>query len=187
MRRTLKKALLGDFGTSIVVKDGALAPEVSVRTSSPVKSGDKIVGAVMIGVALDNTFVDGIKGATGLEAGIYGDNSLSATTIMAAGGKSRHLGIKMENKTIKEKVLQKGTSYSGPVSFLSTPYFAAYLPLKDVDNNPVGILFVGKPQVGVLQAAGRSIELTFILAAAMLILAICPAYFISRNLANQLK
>jgi hypothetical protein len=183
----VKKALLGTNGTSIIVKDGALSPTVSVRAISAVKSEGKIIGAVMAGVALDNTFVDGVKNATGLEAGIYGDNVLSATTIVGANGTSRYLGIKLEDKNIKDKLLQKGESYSGPVNYLTTPYFASYLPLKDVDSNPVGILFVGKPQVGVLATAGHSIELTFILAAVMLAISILPSYLISKYLAGQLK
>jgi len=61
------------------------------------------------------------------------------------------------------------------------------LPLKDVDNNPVGMLFVGKPQVGVLQAAGRSIEMTFLVAVILLVLSIIPAYFISKYLTNQIR
>jgi len=48
------------------------------------------------------------------------------------------------------------------------PYLSAYLPLKDADNVPVGMLFVGREKLEILQAAGRSIELTLLLA---------PSYF----------
>lgn len=183
----IKRALLGEAASSIITRDGVLGPEVGVRSATPIKKGEIILGAIMSGVTLDNAFVDGVKSATGLEAAIYGDNILSATTLLAADGKSRYIGIKEETSQIKEKVLQKAESYTGPVNLLNTPYFAAYLPLKDVDSNPVGMLFVGQRQVGVLQAAGRSIETTFIVAVILLILSVIPSYLVAKYLSNQLK
>lgn len=182
----VKRGLLGESASSVITKEGVLAPEVSVRSVTPIKQEQKIVGVVLTGSTIDSAFVDGVKKATGLEAAIYGDNVLSATTLVAVDGKSRSLGIKEENTNIKSKVLTKGESYSGSVDILNIPYFGAYLPLKDVDNNPVGMLFVGKQQVGVLQAAGRSIELTFIIAAILMALSVIPAYFISKYLTYQI-
>lgn len=182
----IKRVLLGESASSVVTKDGVLGPEVSLRSATPIKKEGKIIGAVMVGTTIDNAFVDGIKEATGLEAAVYGDNILSATTLVAADGKSRYIGVREEGESVKGKVLSKGESYTGPVNLLNTPYFAAYLPLKDVDTNPVGMLFVGKPQVGVLQAAGRSIELTFLVAVILLVLSVFPAYFIAKYLTNQI-
>ncbi len=183
----IKRSLLGETASSVVTKDGVLGPEISIRSATPIKSGEKIIGAVMVGSTIDNAFVDGIKEATGLEAAVYGDNILSATTLLAADGKSRYIGIREEGERVKGEVLRKGNPYTGAVNILNTPYFAAYLPLKDIDNNPIGMLFVGKPQVGVLQAAEKSIELTFLVAVILLILSIIPAYFISKYLVNQIK
>lgn len=183
----IKRALLGESSTSIGTKDGVLGPEVSVRAATPVKNGDKVIGAVMAGTIIDNAFVDGIKTATGLEAAVYGDDILSATTLLSADGKSRYIGIKEEGKGIKEKVLQKGESFTGAVYLLNSPYFAAYLPLKDVDTNPVGMLFVGTPQAGVLQTAAKSIELTFLVTVVLLVFSVIPAYFISKFISNQIR
>jgi hypothetical protein len=183
----IKRSLLGETASSVVTKDGVLGPEISIRSVVPVKKGEMIIGVVMMGVAIDNAYVDGVKEATGLTASIYGDNALAATTLIAADGKSRYIGIREENFEIKERVLRKGEKYKGAVNLLNTPYFAAYLPLKDVDSNPVGMLFVGKLQVGVLQAASRSIELTFMVAVVLMIMAIFPAYLVSRYIAAQVK
>lgn len=182
----IKRALLGESVSSVVAKEGVLAPEISIRSATAIKSGQKVVGAIMTGTTVDNAFVDGVKKATSLEAAFYGDNALSATTLTSADGKSRSLGIKEENVNIKTKVLGKGESFAGAVDILNVPYFGAYLPLKDIDNNPVGMLFVGKQQVGVLQAAGRSIEMTFIVAALLIVLSVIPAYLISRYLSYQI-
>lgn len=183
----IRRSLLGEDATSIVTKDAALSPEVSVRASTPIKEGAEVIGTVMTGITVDNAFVDGVKSATGLESVIYGDNQISASTIVSADGKTRLIGLKEENSSIKEKVLIKGENLVSTASILNVPYYSAYLPLKDVDNNPVGMLFVGKRQVGVLETAGKSIEATFLIAVILLMLAIVPSYLISRYITKQLK
>lgn len=183
----LKRALLGEEASSVVTTQGVLAPTLSVRAATFVKLGGKVVGAVMTGTTIDNAFVDGVKAATGLETSIYGDNKLSATTLATTDGKSRANGIKEENPAIKSQVLAKGETFTGATTLLGVPYFAAYLPVKDVDNSVVGMLFVGKPQVGVLAAAGRSIELTFLFAIILLAFSIVPSYFIAKYITYQLR
>lgn len=182
----VKRALLGSSDSSVVVKEGVLAPEVNIRAAVPIKNGEDIIGVVETGVIVDNAFVDGVKAATNLEASVYGNNQLSATTFLAADGRSRANGIKEENSEVTSRVLNQGESFRGAVNILNTPYFAAYMPLFDVDNNPVGMLFVGSEQVGVLATAAQSIQLTFIIAAVLLVLSVVPAFLISRYLANQI-
>jgi len=182
----IKRALLGDSVSSVVTRDGVLAPELSVRAATPIKSDGKIIGTVMAGSLIDNTFVEGLKTATGLETIIYGGNQVSASTIVSADGKSRLNGIKEERAAIKTKVLVNGESYTGGVILLGVPYFGAYAPLTDADGNAVGMLLVGRPQYSVLQTAGRSIELTFLVTALLLVFSVIPAYIIARYLARQI-
>jgi hypothetical protein len=183
----VKRALEGDAHSSISSKDGVVSPQISIRGAAPIKSGGQIIGTVMTGVIVDDAFIDNMKKSTGLEASIYGDNKISATTLIAADGKTRLTGITEENKTINEKVLGKGETFSGAVAFANVPYFASYLALKDIDNNPVGMIFVGSRQVSVLTAAAKSIELTFIIAAFLLIFSIVPALLVSKYIAKQLE
>ena len=183
----VRRALRGESVSSIVVVDGVLAPSVAIRSASPIKSGDQIAGSVIIGSTIDNAFVDGVKKATGLQSGVYGDNKLSATTILMSDGRTRANGIREENAVINSQVLGQGEDFSGTIDILNTPYFGAYSALFSVDNKPVGMLFVGKPQIGILQAASKSIETTFLLAAVLLMLSIAPAYLIARYITNQLR
>jgi hypothetical protein len=183
----IKRALLGQSASSVITKDGVLAPSISIASATPITRDGTVLGAVMTGTTIDNAFVDGVKNATGLEASLYADNVLSATTLLAPDGKARAVGIKEENKNIKNNVLIKGQSYVGGLNILNVSYFAAYLPLKDVDNIPVGMLSAGKPEIGVLAAAGRSIELTFIVTVILLILSVFPALLIAKYLAKQLE
>ncbi|KKU10515.1 MAG: Methyl-accepting chemotaxis protein signaling domain protein [Candidatus Woesebacteria bacterium GW2011_GWB1_45_5] len=183
----IKKALSGEFLSDFQSRQAALGSEIAVRAASPIKVGDEIKGTVLLGTLIDNSYVDGIKKATGLEASIYGDNTLSATTLLAGDGKTRLVGLKEENRQVKDSVLLKGKNYGGAVSISGLGYFGSFIPLQSVDGNPVGMIFVGKPQVGVLQTAGRSIELTFVVAAILLVLSVFPSYFLSKYLSDQIK
>lgn len=182
----VQRGLLGEEKTSVVVSDGGVHPVVSVRAVAPIRFEGKTVGAVLTGITIDTAFVDGIKEATGLEAAVYGQDILVATTQLSTEKKSRLIGIKEQNPTIRKKVLEHGEPYSGSLQILNTPYFVSFLPLKDMDDVVVGMLFVGRPQITVLATASRSIEVTFMVTAALIIVSIVPAYFIARFIANQL-
>ena len=183
--RLIKRVLAGENLSSIITKDGVLAPDVSIRSAAVMKKDGELAGAVVTAVIIDNAFVDGVKKATGLEASIYGGNQLSATTL-AVGGESRANGVKLDSEEIRKKVLLDGQGFSGPVNILNVSYIAAIEPMQDMDNNPVGMLFMGREQVGVLAAAGKSIELTFLVAVILLVIIIMPTYFVSKYISSQL-
>jgi methyl-accepting chemotaxis protein len=183
----VKKALQGDEVSGIITRDGVMAPTVSVRSAVPIKSGDGILGVVTIGSTIDNAFVDGLKNATGLDASIYADNIRSATTFIASDGKSRWIGIKEENKDVRKTVLNDGDIFTGTVSILNIFYLSAFTPIVNVDGNPIGMLFVGKPEVSTLQTAGDLIEQTFLVTVALLILSIFPSYIVSKYIIGQIR
>lgn len=180
----VKKALTGESGTSVVSKDGSLAPEITLRAATAIKSSR---GAIIAGTTIDNAFVDGIKTATGLEASVYGGNVLSATTLLASDRKTRPIGIKEENKKVKSSVLENGEAASVSVLLLGVPYLASYLPLKNIEEKVVGMLFVGQPEISVLRTAGASIQLTFISTVVLLVLSLVPSYLISKYIARQVE
>lgn len=183
----VKRATTGEEVSTTLTRDGVVAPTVSIRSAVPIKSGNEIIGAVMIGTDIDNAFVDGVKTATNLDASIYADNIRSATTFVSPDGKSRWIGVKEENTQIKNTVISQGKLFVGQVNILNTPYLAAFSPMKDIDNITVGMLFVGRQQSEILTAAGKSIELTFLVATVLLVLSIFPAYFVSRYISEQIK
>ncbi|KKU28615.1 MAG: hypothetical protein UX42_C0011G0003 [Microgenomates group bacterium GW2011_GWC1_46_20] len=170
----VRRALNGQEVASVAVKDGVLVPEVSVRAVVPIKQDKEVIGVVLAGTVIDNAFVDGIKAATGLEAAVYGDDVLAATTQVSADGKSRWVGTKNQESGVRSQVLEKGENYSGSQNVLNTPYFVSYMPLKDMDG-------------ATLAAAAKSIELTFLTTAILIVVAVGPAYVISRFMANQLS
>ena len=183
----IKRALLGETVSSIVSQDGVVSPQLFIEAAAPIRDQSSIIGVVLMGSAIDSAYVDGIKSSTGLESTIYGDNRVSATTLSTSGGDARLVGVRMDRSDIKKIVLSEGKRYTGPVTLADIAYFGAFMPLTDVDNNPLGMLFVGKPQISVLQAASRSIELTFIVTAILIGFSIFPALWISKYLVDQLS
>jgi Double sensory domain of two-component sensor kinase len=183
----IRRAVVGDTASSVSTKQSALAPIVYINTTHPIKTTDgTIVGTVTVSLLTDSSFVDGIKNSTGLDSSIYAGNVLSATTFVGADGKSRQVGIVQSNKIVKTGVLMQGKTYKGQLNILNRSYLAVYAPLKDADNEIVGMIFVGKPQSTILEAAGRSIQLTFIIASLLLVLSVIPAYLVSRYISKQL-
>jgi hypothetical protein len=182
-----KRTVLGEETKSMATMEATSAPSVLIRGAVPIRSDGKIVGVAIASVTLDNSFVDGIKSQTGLDSAIYAGNVRSATTFLAPDGKSRNIGIKEENEEVKSTVLDKGETFRGVVSNLGTPYLSVYGPLKDVTATTIGMLYTGSPQAAILQTAGRSVELTFLAAVALILLAIIPAYKIAKYLTYQLK
>jgi hypothetical protein len=183
----IKKALTKEQVSGVVTKEGVMAPTVSVRASAPIESGEDTIGAVLVGTTIDNAFVDGLKQATGLDASVYGDNIRSATTFIAPDGKSRWVGIKEETEKIKKSVLVDGELFTGSANILNISYLSAFSPLKDINDNPVGMLFVGRPEVSTVQSAGELIEQTFLVTVILLVISIFPAYFISKYIIDQIK
>lgn len=184
----VRRALIGIQSSTVTSQTGVLAPTLSIEAVIPArdKSGH-IIGTVTAAIAIDNAFVDGLKQATGLDTAIYSGNVRSATTLTAPDGTSRWVGVKESNTSVTDSVLKNGAVYRGSLSILNRQYLAVYAPLKNSDNAVVGMLFVGQPQISILQTSNYLIGLTFIVSVILLALAVIPAYLLARQIAHQLE
>ncbi len=183
----VKKTLLGEQTTNFVVSSpGVIAPTINIQASRPLLSGSSVVGLVIASLAVSNSFLDNIKSSSGLDVAVFAGNIRSATTIVAPNRIDRFVGVKEENPQVKDQVLSQGNTFSGSLQVLNRPFLAVYQPLKNVNNEVVGMTFTGEPQVRILQDSGKSIELTFLIAAVLLLISIVPSYLISKYIAKQL-
>jgi hypothetical protein len=183
----VKRALLGDSRSSVMAYGGVGAPTIQVRSAAIMRSADgKIAGSVMTGVDLGSAFVDGIKQATGWQSSIYAGNVLAATTLSAPDGKTRSTGLVLSERKVMDEVLKGGKPYAGTLRLQNREELGAFLPLKDVDNVTLGMLMVSQPQSAILQTAGRSIELTFLLTCLLILLSVVPIYWVTRVIEKQL-
>lgn len=182
----VKRAVTGSAASGIGTREDIVAPQIQIESAVPVLDATgKVVGSVLAILIADDGFVSGIKQATGLDASIYAGSIRSATTLVGPDGNTRLAGIKETNEDLNRTVLVEGNDYKGETTVAGRGYLAVYSPLKDADNATVGMLFIGQPQITLLQTAGKSIQLTFLTAAILLVLSIIPAYLISRRIAYQ--
>lgn len=183
----VRKALEGKALSSFTVRDGVLAKELNIQATAPISKGGTVYGAVVMEVAMDNVFLNKIKQAANLESSVYGGDTLAATTFTDSHGKPYGLGTKEVQGKVTERVLSRGDVYKGAVSLFQRPFLGVYLPLKAADGSIVGMLFAGREESYILEAAASSIELTFIVTALLILLSIIPAFLLSRYISKQLQ
>lgn len=182
-----RRALLGESSSSLYAANGVVHPTMHVRSVATMKDHDgTVVGTVATGIELDAAFVDGIRASTGLESSVYSGDSLAATTLLTTDGKTRGVGLRMVDKRVVEQVMDKGQVYDGEFAFQNRGMIGAFLPIKDIDNATIGMLMVGQPQAHVLQIAGRSMELTYVVMVLLLALAAYPLFRVTRLVVRQL-
>lgn len=170
-----------------LVRIGFQAPEgFSVRAASPFKYGKKNIGAVLLGFPLDNAFADNLKRITGLEMSIFSGDRVVATTILNQDGRTRSVGIKETNKEVLEAVFNGGEEMSARVLFLSRPFLASYLPLKDEDGKIVGVLSSAKPQQEIQDIANATNRLTLLTVILLTLILILPIYFLTKRLSGEI-
>ena len=177
----------GKSAPGLTRQEGAVAPLISVRAAAPIKQGEAVIGVVITGAVLDNAFVDGIKRTTGLDAAVYADNTLSASTIVLNGDSSRWIGTQETNEQVTEAVLTRKEELQTQINLLNQPYLASYLPLVNREHQPIGMLFVGTPHLTVLRTAATSLQLTFIITAVLMIISIFPSLYFARLISGQVR
>jgi hypothetical protein len=184
----VRRGVIGQASSSVVVHDGVVAPSVTLIAASPIRGADgTIVGVVVTGRAISNAFVDGVRTSTGLDSAVYGGNIRAATTLTSGDSSTRAIGIKETSSAVNTQVLTKNKSYNGVVNFQGRAYLASFAPLHDVNNGPVGMLLVARPKDALYAAANSSIQLTFLFVVALVFLSIYPIYRIARFLSDQLR
>jgi hypothetical protein len=183
----VNRTLLGGNESTVNTYQGVNAPVLEVRSAAVVKDvTGNVSGSVVATVELGSAFVDGIKHSTGLDSSIYAGKVLTATTLTSSDGKTRPTGVKLSDDKITNQVLKHGNAFSGATNLQHRQMLSAFLPIKDADNVPVGMLLTAQPQSAILLTAGHSVELTFLLTAALLVLSVIPIYYITMSLTRQL-
>lgn len=184
----VRRALVGFPSSNVMVNVGVTAPTVSLTAVSPVYNAQgAIIGTVTVGRAISNAFVDGIQESTGLSSTVYGGNARAATTLGAGTSEGRALGVVVADADVEETVLRKGTTYTGEMTMQNQTYLTAISPLKDVNEQPVGMLQAARPASDLYAAADRSLQLTFLAAAVLILLAAYPLYRLASFVEAQLR
>jgi Single cache domain 3 len=182
----VKRSLFGASVSTVTIKNEPGVPILRLLSSVAIFDKSNImIGTVQAGIDLNNAFVDRIKQSTDLQSSVYAGDSLAATTLLAPDGKTHALGVKI-NKQVRAVVFDRKQTYRGGATLQNRQMLTAYVPVKDIDDQIVGAVMVAEPKSSILKIAGRSIELTFVMAACLIVLSFIPTYFMSRSIARQL-
>ncbi len=128
---------------SVGIEEGRVV-RLSIRAGTPLRDNNgNIIGAISTGFVFDDTrFVDDIKRAIGSEVTIFTGNTRYQTTITDNSGR-RIVGTELGIPEIENRVLVQRQTYYGNSRIAGEPYKAAYMPLIDLNNEVIGMLFCG--------------------------------------------
>ena len=177
------KSALG--GESLVSVESSSGEGFSIRAASPILSGGRVLGVIVGGFKLDNTFVDSIKKLTGLDASIYNGMTRVATTIFNPDQRTRSVGITETDKDIIDSVIVRKVSITTSFQVSSKYYLAAYMPIID-DGQAVGMISAAKAQSGIINTITQANRLTLITVIILMLILSLPIYFITRRLGQEL-
>jgi hypothetical protein len=173
-------------GQSYVTVESPSPEKFSIRGAAPIFDGqNNIIGAVITGFVIDNAFADKIKKVTGLEATIYNNDAVAATTIFDPTGKTRNTDVKQTDASVLSAVLIEGKAMTGRTVIFSKPYLAAYLPVQNAGGKTVGMLQTFRPETEIVEAAASTNRLTLFITIIIVLMMLMPAYWIAKKITEE--
>ena len=137
----IQKALKGEVSVGIEQGTGG---KLSILAGCPIedKKG-QIVGAVSTGYILADKFVEDVNKTLSCDITIFNGSERVATTLKD--NEKKLTGTKLNDSEIQENVLNKGQSTSKVMFIYGNYYYSMYSPLFDVNNEIIGMSFIGVP------------------------------------------
>jgi len=180
-RALLKKAV--GLGAGRLVHGFEIGAEgLVLYAAGPLSSyATHFAGLIEIGRLIDSAYLDQLKERIGVELTVFKNNERVATTILDAEG-NRAVGTTLDNPEVLEEVLNLGGSWSGRLKIVDgTSVFGAYTPIRDAEDNIIGMFFAGTPTLpyDLQKSQDRTIALG-LLAAAIIISVIISILFSNR-------
>ncbi|QCR33846.1 methyl-accepting chemotaxis protein [Lysinibacillus sp. SGAir0095] len=132
----------------------------------------------------DNTeIVDAIGEDTGDTVTIFQGDTRVATNVMKDG--ERIVGTQISQQ-VSDVVIGKGEKYLGEANVQGTIYQAAYMPLKNAQDEIVGILYVGAPQDIIDSITSKVFKDFLIVLLVIIALSIIGVSFFTRRIKSRL-
>jgi len=173
-------------GNPYVTIEPTPTEKFSIRAAMPIYGPkNELIGAIITGFIIDNAFADQIKKNTGLEATVYNEDTVQATTIFDPVGKTRNVGAKQTDSQVTEQVLKKGLGFTTATMVLSRPYLSAYFPIKNTEGETIGMLQASRPQTEIVETAATTNRLTLLITMIIVIMASMPSYFIAKKIVEE--
>lgn len=144
-----------DIDPAAILAGGLLNEAVSSVTT-----GDKIdikytidildfqknpIGRLVAGTFIfTESFLDELKGMFDVELTIFAGDTRSMTTLVDAAGQ-RMIGTKLANQVVLDTVLANGGEFKDKALIAGQTYDAMYWPVKNTEDKPIGMYFMGLP------------------------------------------
>lgn len=133
----------------------------------------------------DTAFVDEVKGLSDYYVTIFHNNIRISTNIIDESG-ARGIGTTATDE-VTNAVLQQGNTYTARINILGHDTRACYMPIKDTNNQIIGMLFIGMNQSSITGHV-NSIRNSLILINCLTVIIGIVAFFILGTLiVNALK
>lgn len=136
--------------TEVVEKDLSLVYQLLDKTypgEFNEKDGNLYKGEILLNG--DTNFVDTIQNLTGYYVTIFHNDTRVSTNLPNKDG-SRAIGTTATTE-VSDNVLNKGNTYTAEINLLGNNTRAYYMPLKDQNDNVIGMLFIGMDQSSIKQ------------------------------------
>jgi hypothetical protein len=166
--------------SGLFLQKNSLGNKLTVVAVSPIVTDDnEVIGTIEIEYFLDNEYADSIKSQTGLDVIIFAEDKRSATTFTAEDGVSRLVNLRESDNQIINTVLIDGEVYKGETRVLNTPYFAAYVPVIDPREIPVGMIFTGTEQSILTDTLSKANSDMFLLSLIISVISLIPTKYLA--------
>ena len=154
-----------------------------IKVSSPIYSGGKIVGSVVVGhlINRDFTIVDDTKNAVKVETATIFMNDLRISTNVKKLDGNRAIGTRV-SIPVYNTVLKDGKTYFGRAFVVNGWYITAYEPIYDINKKVIGILYVGTPEAPFVDLKNNAQRNIIIIGVASLIFAVMISIFLSNKM-----
>ncbi len=183
-QKSIQLGLAGEASTGLIE---GVTETFSLRATSPITYNGKIVGTISVGNSLVNpNFLDWLSNFLGVRVTFFKDSTRIMTTIKNSSGE-RIIGTKLNNPVIEKQVLQEEKLYVGSSTIQGVEHYAAYWPAKNLENETIGMWFIGLPVDEAFALEKEARNNTLILAGITILILFIPAVFIGFHFATPIK
>jgi methyl-accepting chemotaxis protein len=131
-------------------------------------------------ILADDPAVDRVRDVLGGTATVFLGTTRVATNVMTAAG-SRAIGTKLGPGPAYDAVIGAGKGYRGEADILGTAYMTRYEPIRDIDGQAIGILYVGVKKADFLAALNALFERVLLIGAVATVLSVAFCWIVLRR------
>lgn len=166
---------------------GILSDVLVTRAIHPIIVNGEIIGAVEAGYVFDNAFVDFSKAQTNLDITIFTYKTRSATTLKTKDEVSRWTGSQVTNIDVINTVLENGESIMTSEKHLEEDYYAAYVPVRKVNGDIIGMISVGTPVFQLIEDTRQQLISAFLIITVISLLGSASGYYVIRSFSRSIE